>query len=227
MCRNYQGLIQLSEVPMTRLLRIDSSSRTTGSHSSHIANQAEIMWREANPQGKVIHRHLGRDPIPILSQETITGFFSPQEALTEKLQEATALSDQLIGELQSADTLLLAVPIYNFSVPATLKCWIDQITRIGHTFAYEDGAFRGLTKTRRAVVICVYGADGYLEGQPFEAANFLDPYLRFLLSFLGIKEIEVVSVQATTADEATVAEHLAQSFADLSAVMAGQRLETA
>lgn len=212
---------------MTRLLRIDSSSRTTGSHSSQLADQAEAMWRDANPQGQVVHRHLGRDPIPVLSQETITGFFSPQEKLTSDLQEATALSDQLIDELQTADMLLLAVPIYNFSVPATLKCWIDQITRIGHTFAYEDGAFRGLTKTKRAVVICAYGADGYLEGQPFEAANFLDPYLRFLLSFLGIGDVQMVSVQATTADEQIVSSNLAQSAADVSAAMAGSRLETA
>jgi FMN-dependent NADH-azoreductase len=212
---------------MTRLLRIDSSSRTDGSHSSQLADQAEAMWREANPQGQIVRRHLGRDPIPVLSQETIMGFFSPQDMLTDDLREATALSDQLIGELQTADTLLLAVPIYNFSVPAALKCWIDQITRISHTFAYEDGAFRGLTKTRRAVVICAYGADGYLEGQSFEAANFLEPYLRFLLSFLGIEDIEVVSVQATTADEATVAAHLAQSTTDLSTAMAASRLETA
>ena len=212
---------------MTRLLRIDSSSRTDGSHSSQLADQAEALWRKDNPQGRIVHRHLGRDPIPVLSQETITGFFSPQDTLTDNLREATALSDQLIDELQTADTLLLAVPIYNFSVPAALKCWIDQITRIGHTFAYEDGVFRGLTKTRRAVVICAYGADGYLEGQPFEAANFLEPYLRFLLSFLGIEEVEVVSVQATTADEATVAAHLAQSTTDLSKAMAGSRLETA
>ena len=211
---------------MTRLLRIDSSSRTEGSHSSQLADQAEDIWRKANPQGKIVHRHLGRDPIPVLSQETITGFFSPQDTLTDDLREATALSDQLIEELQTADTLLLAVPIYNFSVPAALKCWIDQITRIGHTFAYEDGAFRGLTKTRRAVVICAYGADGYLEGQAFEAANFLDPYLRFLLSFLGIEDIAVVSVQATTADETTVAAHHAQSVADLSTAMAESRLET-
>jgi FMN-dependent NADH-azoreductase len=184
------------------------------------------MWREANPQGRVVTRHLGRDPIPVLSQETVTGFFSPQETLTGDLQQATALSDQLIAELQIADTLLLAVPIYNFSVPAALKCWIDQITRIGHTFAYEGGEFRGQTKTRSAVVICAYGAHGYLEGQPFEAANFLDPYLRFLLSFLGIEDVEMVSIQATTADEETVSSNLSQS-ADLSTAMTGARLETA
>lgn len=162
---------------MSSLLRIDSSSRTTGSHSSKLADQAEVLWRETNPNGQVIKRHLGKDPIPILSPETIEGFFTPQEAVTDVMREATNLSDLLIEELQNADTLLLAVPIYNFSVPAALKCWIDQVTRIGRTFAYENGAFHGLTQTRRAIVICAYGAEGYLEGQPFAQANFLKPYL--------------------------------------------------
>lgn len=205
---------------MSTLLRIDSSSRTTGSHSSQLADEAEALWRDAHPNGTVIRRHVGRDPIPVLSQDTITGFFSPEDTLTEELRQATALSDQLISELQSADTLLLAVPIYNFSVPAALKCWIDQITRIGRTFAYEDGAFRGLTQTQRAVVICAYGADGYLKGQPFEAANFLEPYLRFLLSFLGIEDIEVVSVQATTADPETVSDHVEVAKDRLAAIAA-------
>lgn len=205
---------------MTRLLRIDSSSRTTGSHSSQLADEAEAMWQEANPQGEVLHRHLGRDPIPVLSQETISGFFSPQDALTDALREATALSDQLIDELQSADTLLLAVPIYNFSVPASLKCWIDQVTRINRTFAYEDGQFRGLTKTQRAIVICAYGAEGYLPGEPFEKANFLDPYLRFLLAFLGIENVDFVSVQVTTADETTVAANIEAAKENLAAATA-------
>jgi len=204
---------------MSTLLRIDSSSRIEGSHSSQLASQAEALWRESNPQGNVVRRHLGQDPISVLSQETIEGFFTSEDALSEEMRAATALSDRLIDELQNADTLLLAVPIYNFSVPAALKCWIDQITRIGRTFAYEDGAFRGLTKTRRAIVICAYGAEGYLQGQAFAQANFLEPYLRFLLSFLGINDVEVVSVQATTADEATVSTNVAKAKGDLAAAV--------
>lgn len=212
---NYDVLNQINEVLMSTLLRIDSSSRIEGSHSSRLADLAEAQWRTAHPGGAVINRHVGRDPLPVLSQETITGFFTPDEAMTEGLHQATALSDQLIEELQGADTLLLAVPIYNFSVPAALKCWIDQVTRIGRTFAYEDGAFRGLAQTRNAIVICAYGAEGYLEGGPFETANFLEPYLRFLLTFLGIKDVQFVSLQATTADDATVSHNLSQAEAEL------------
>ena len=106
---------------MSTLLRIDCSSRLTGSHTSHLADRAQTAWQEVNATGLVTRRHLVRDVIPVLSQDTISGFYTPPEAMTDELRAATALSDQLIAELQSADTLLLAVPIYNFSVPAALK----------------------------------------------------------------------------------------------------------
>ncbi|MEM8839119.1 MAG: NAD(P)H-dependent oxidoreductase [Pseudomonadota bacterium] len=205
---------------MTTLLRIDSSSRTVGSHSSRLADFAEEKWQALNPNGRVTRRHLARDPIPILSQDTITGFYTPAEALTDGLRKATALSDRLILELQEAETLLLAVPIYNFSVPAALKAWIDQITRIGHTFSFTDGAFAGLVKTRRAIVICAYGANGYLPGEAFEQANYLEPYLRFLLSFLGIEKIEVITVQETTGTDEKLAANMVRAEADIKAAFA-------
>lgn len=205
---------------MSTLLRIDSSARINGSHSSRLADLAEERWLEANPGGRILRRHVGAETIPVLSQETITGFYAASDEMTDELKQATSISDALIGELHSADTLLLAVPIYNFGVPAALKCWIDQVTRMGQTFAYEDGSFKGLLTIQRAIVICAYGSEGYLPGQSFEQANFLEPYLRFLLSFLGINEIDIINVQATTADDATVAAHLAGARADITAAFA-------
>lgn len=189
---------------MTLLLRINSSSRHIGSHSTAVADHFETCFREKHADCHVITRHVADGSIPIISQKTIEGFYTPPEAMSAELSEATALSDKLIEELQNADTLLITAPIYNFSVPAALKVWIDQVVRMGHTFAYENGAFQGLAKARRAVVVCTYGAEGYLEGQPFAAANFVEPYLKFLLSFLGINDIRFISVQGTTADPVTV-----------------------
>ncbi|WP_428641893.1 FMN-dependent NADH-azoreductase [Roseibium sp.] len=193
---------------MTLLLRINSSSRQSGSHSAAVADQFEASFRQKHPGCRVVTRNVADGSIPIISQATIEGFYTAPEAMSSELVEATALSDRLISELQEADTLLIAAPIYNFSVPAALKAWIDQIVRLGHTFSYDAGAFQGLAKTRRAVVICTFGAEGYLEGQPFAAANFVQPYLRFLLSFLGIEDIRFISVQGTTADPETVARNI-------------------
>lgn len=204
---------------MRNLLRIDSSARRLGSHTKALGDHAEALWRAQNPDGKVVSRHVGDGSIPLISPETITGFFTPPEQITDDLRKATALSDTLIAELQAADTLLITAPIYNFGPPAALKAWIDLITRIGHTFAYENGSFRGLTQTRRALVICAYGAEGYLEGQPFAAGNFLQPYLNFLLTFLGIQDIKFVSIQATTADEQTVNRNTTLAMLDVEAAL--------
>ena len=75
--------------------------------------------------------------------------------------------------------------------------------RIGHTFAYQNGSFRGLVKTRRAVIVSTFGSEAYLKGQPFEAANFVQPYLEFLLSFMGIRDIRFISAQGTAGDPET------------------------
>ena len=183
---------------MTTLLRIDSSARTEGSHSRTLGDYTQSLWQSANPSSRVKQRNVADGTIEAIRAKTITGYYTPPEDFTPELTEATALSDQLIAELNGAGALLITTPIYNFTVPASLKAWIDQISRINHTFAFEDGEFRGLLAIRRAIVICTYGAEGYLEGQPFAAANFLQPYLQFLLGFLGIKEIQFISVQGTT-----------------------------
>ncbi|WP_269585021.1 FMN-dependent NADH-azoreductase [Roseibium sp. Sym1] len=189
---------------MTQLLRINSSSRLEGSHSAAVADVFEAEYRQRNPGCRVITRNVADGSIPFIAQDTIEGFYAPQDTLSDDLKAATALSDALIAEIQGSDTLLLAVPIYNFSIPAALKAWIDQIMRIGHTFSMDETGFKGLVRARRAVIVCAYGAEGYLQEEPFAAANFLEPYLKFLFAFLGIETVEFVHVQgtATAAPEA-------------------------
>lgn len=189
---------------MPHLLRIDSSSRHAGSHSRALADAAEAAWRASNPAGTVTNRDVTDGTIPVIAQDTITGFYTAPEVMTPELRAATALSDRLIAEVQAADVLLISAPIYNFGVPAALKLWIDQVVRIGHTFSYDGSAFAGLARADRAILCCAYGASGYAEGQPFAAANFVNPYLTFLMGFLGIEDVRTVTVEATTAEAATV-----------------------
>lgn len=193
---------------MTTLLRIDSSARIGTSQSRALGDYFINSWHARNPGTKIISRDLVAEPIPHISNQTITGYYTPAENLTAELRSATALSDHLIAELQSSDVLLLTVPMYNFSIPSALKAWIDQIVRIGHTFSYDGKSFGGLVKVKQAYVICAYGAAGYAEGEAFSAINFLEPYLKSLLGFLGIPDVQFISLQATTADPATVASNL-------------------
>lgn len=185
---------------MTTILRVDASSRdaAAGSVSRTIGDHIERRLAAATG-ATVVRRDLATDPLPHIAAATIAGFFSPPDQLSDDLRRATALSDRLVGELKAADVLILTVPMYNFSIPSALKAWIDQIMRIGKTFSYDGTTFTGLLTGKKAYVACSYGAGGYAAGEPFAAANFVEPYLRFLLGFLGITDVTFFSVEATTA----------------------------
>lgn len=185
---------------MATLLRIDSSSRLEGSHSRALGDEFQSLWGTRRAGGTVLHRDLAKEPIQQIGQTTIAGFYTPADQMTSELHEATKLSDNLIAELQSADCILITVPIYNFGVPAALKAWIDQVVRIGHTFSYDGANFGGLVKADRAIVITAYGAAGYLNNGPLSGADFVKPYLAFLLGFLGIGDVRFVGLEATTGD---------------------------
>ncbi|MDJ0593149.1 MAG: NAD(P)H-dependent oxidoreductase [Pleurocapsa sp. MO_226.B13] len=192
---------------MIHLLRIDSSSRLQGSHSRELADYFQTIWLEKHPQDRVLIRDFAKTSLPHISDMAIAGFYTSREQQTEEMKMATALSDELIDELHTADILLISVPMYNFSVPSVLKAWIDRIVRIGRTFAYDGTNFTELVKVQRAYIVCTYGASGYTAGKAFAAFNFLEPYLRGLFSFLGIPEIHFFNLEGTTEDEATVAQN--------------------
>lgn len=194
---------------MSYLLRIDASSRHETSHSRALADAFETAWRAKNPGRPVVHRDLAAHPIGHISDTTIAGFYTPDDQLDERLRDATALSDALIGELNGADTVLIATPMYNFSVPSALKAWIDQIVRVNRTFSYDGTSFTGLVKARRVVIVCAFGAAGY--GDALKAADFVSPYLKFLFGFLGVGDVSVITAEATTADEDTVARNVGEA----------------
>ncbi len=206
---------------MTTLLRIDSSSRTTDSRSRDLGNHFEKTWLARHPGDRVLRRDLAAQPLPHIANETILGYYTPADQLTTELRAATALSDNLIAELQSADILFLTVPMYNFSIPSALKAWIDQIVRIGKTFSYDGSGFSGLVTVKRAYVICAYGAGGYTQGGPFSAFNFLEPYLKSLLGFLGIRDVQFLDVQYTTAEPASVKVNIDQAKRQIDIAIAG------
>ena len=196
---------------MAKILRIDSSSRIQGSHSKELADYFQTTWLEHHPQDEIIVRDIIKTPIPHITESTITGFYTAKEQLSSQLSQAIALSDELVDELQSVDVLLLSVPMYNFSVPSALKAWIDQIVRIGRTFAYDGTNFTRLVTVKQVYVICAYGSSGFGEGEPLAALNFLEPYLKQLFGFLGIKNVSFFNLEGTTADEVTVAQNTAKT----------------
>ncbi len=188
---------------MKTLLRVDASSRVDGSHSRDIADFFVEHWLNANLEGRVVTRDLVEEPIPHISEETITGYYTPKEQHTPELKAATALSDKLITELKEADIVLIDTPMYNFSVPSALKAWIDQVSRVGETFSFSpDTGFEGLVTGKPVYVITATGA--VFSDEAMQPMDFLTPYLQLLLGFLGFAQVEVFEIEGTSTDEAAV-----------------------
>ena len=127
--------------------------------------------------------------------------------------ESMALSDALIDELFAADTIVVAAPMHNFGVPSTLKAWIDHISRAGRTFSYGANGPQGLLKGRKAILVLASGGV-YSNGQ-MKAFDFTEPYLRAVLGFLGITNVDVVRVEgvamSAVGPEKAVASAMARS----------------
>lgn len=214
---------------MTTILRIDASARpgpadAAGEQASFSRTLADAVQQSltAHHGAKVGNmRDLATDPLPAIADATIKGFYTPAEAMDDRLRAATALSDNLIAELEAADLLLISTPMYNFAVPAALKAWIDQIMRINRTFAYDNGAFSGLLKGKRAYVAYSYGAGGYGDGGRLQRFDFMRPYLTMILNFIGIDDVTSFAVEATIADAATVDAAMVAAVAGIERHFAG------
>ena len=182
--------------------------------SSQLAERFVAQWLSRNPGGRVITRDLAADPVPHLTAERFQAFNTAPEARTPEQQAVVAYSDALIDELRSADTIVFGVPMYNFSVPSTLRTYFDHIARAGVTFRYTSAGPEGLLAGRRAYVFVTRG------GVYSEAADTQAPYLRQFLGFIGI-EPEFVFAEGLGLGEESRQKSLAEArdqIADLIAV---------
>ena len=204
------------EINMTYLLRLDCSPRNRDSVSRELADNAEKRLLTLIPSLSTKTRDLATENLPHITNDTIAGFYAPPSGKTEKLKAATALSDELIQELKMADTLLISAPMYNFGVPSSLKAWIDQIVRINKTFAFDGSQFEGLVAVKRSVLVLSYGAQGYAQGGDLSEMDFLEPYLRALMSFLGIEKTHVIRIEGTTGDPDALETAKRQALVDIS-----------
>ncbi len=182
-----------------QLLRIDASSRIEQSDSRNIADAFVAGFKEKHPTTQVVVRDIVQQPIPHIQQDTITGFYTPADAFTDALSDATQLSDLLINELTTSDVLLLSTPMYNFGPPSALKAWIDQIVRINKTFGVApDNSFYGMIDNVKAYVITSAGA--VYSNQPMKAYDFLSTYISTVLGLIGITDVTLIPLEGTTLD---------------------------
>ncbi|MEM1373159.1 MAG: NAD(P)H-dependent oxidoreductase [Pseudomonadota bacterium] len=164
------------------ILRIDGSARKAGSTTRGLTDKV-IAKLGAD---RVITRDLA-DGVPLLDDAWLAANWTSVEDRTAAQTATLALSDALIEEIKAADTVVIGAPIYNFSLPAAVKAWIDQVARAGLTFRYTDTGPKGLLDGKRAIIVTASG------GTKVGSANdFATGYLKFALGFIGIEDVDII-----------------------------------
>ena len=184
-------------MPLT-LLEIDSSPLGSRSVSRHLTQEFVESWKAANPDGHVLTRDLNSTPIPPIDGAWVAAAYTPEAQQTPEQRNLLSLSDSLIDELQRADHYVFGVPMHNFSVPSVLKLWIDQVARVNKTFSYATGAPVGLLRGKKATIFVTSGGN-YDAGTAMSSYNFVDPYLRAVLGFLGVTDVTVLAAGGASA----------------------------
>jgi FMN-dependent NADH-azoreductase len=184
---------------MTHILHVNASPRGAASQSRLVSNELVQAMTAAHPDMTVTDRDLGHQEIPFVTEPFIGAMYTPEEARTPEQKDLLKLSDELIDELFAADVFVFGVPMYNFGVPAVFKAYIDYIARANRTF--NPATYEGLLKNKKAIVVSAHGGAGYGPGQERESYNQLVPTLRGVFGFLGVTDVEFVSVEGTSAPE--------------------------
>jgi FMN-dependent NADH-azoreductase len=169
---------------MKKILFVEASPMAEKSTSRAVARIVEEQLKMYAADAEIVHRDLNAKPVPHLDLAVI----GAQRAGGESAK----LSDELADELLGADILVLATPMWNFGIPSVLKAWIDHVARAGKTFRYSEKGPVGLATGKRAIVIVSSG--GVYKDGPMD---FVAPYLKSVLGFIGIVDVELVRVEGT------------------------------
>ncbi|HVC63369.1 MAG TPA: FMN-dependent NADH-azoreductase [Acetobacteraceae bacterium] len=195
---------------MHRLLFVTSSLFAEASKSRLIGAEFVAAWRRAHPGTIVVERVLSADAMPHLTQATLAAMATPAEFRSADQQAAAAFADALIAEVEAADVIVIAAPMYNFTISSTLKAWLDHIARVGRTFRYTANGPEGLLRGKTVFVTTARGGF-YRAGSPAMALDFQEPYLRAMLKFLGIADVTFVHAEGLNIDPDTAARGLAEA----------------
>lgn len=181
---------------MSNILYISASIRSDEeSISRSLGNQ--LVERLSRDGTTVTARDLSANDLPYVSAERFAANLTPASDRTPEQAELAAISDSLIAELQAADTIVIASPIYNFGVPATLKAWADLVARAGTTFKYTETGPEGLLTGKKAYIAIASG--GTSVGSEID---FMSSWLTHFLGFLGITDVDVVAADGLMGPQA-------------------------
>jgi FMN-dependent NADH-azoreductase len=178
---------------MSSILLVTSSPRGAVSHSTRVATDLAEKLQAALPASTLTMRDLVANPLPHIESDYASGIYTPVEARTPRQKEVVGVSDIAVDELFAAEHVIIATGLINFGISSTLKSWIDHITRSGRTFAYGANGPKGLVTGKKVYLVLASGGI-YSEG-PAAAMDFAVPYLKSVLAFNGMTDVEVIRVE--------------------------------
>ena len=178
------------------ILYIEVSPRGAESWSRRFGEELLARLERRHPAAKVVRRDLAANPPPAIDAAFANAILRRPEEWTAADRDALGYSEQVIGELEAADVVVIATPMNNYTVPATLKTWIDHVVRIRRTFVGTPQGKVGLLRDRPTYIVTVAG--GYHAGEEALQPDFLTPYLRAILATIGIHDVRFLTLQGVT-----------------------------
>lgn len=198
------------------ILHLDSSILGDASVSRQLGRELVSRWQQQDPALQLVQRDVGSELIPLLDGRVLAAG-ALESALRTPFQQAQAeLNGELIAELSASDVLLIAAPMYNFSIPANLRAWFDRVLAAGKTFRYTEHGPQGLLQGKRGILILTAG--GLHSQTPVNQMH--EGYLRTLLAFIGITEVDVVRAEGLSMGSEQRQRGLARARHDMEQLLA-------
>lgn len=179
---------------LMKILHVDASARTEGSHSRELSRHFVDALRTRIPSLTVDRLDLAVDTPRHFGALETAAIAAPERLHTSEMREAIADSDALVARLLAADALVIGTPIYNFGMPSTLKAFFDHVSRNGHTFIADEAGMRGLLGHQKAAIFIAAGG-AYEPGEMFDGLDCLTPHLTAILGFLGVRCLDIVAAR--------------------------------
>jgi FMN-dependent NADH-azoreductase len=179
---------------MSSILLVTSSPRAGASISTRTATKLAERLAASRPGTKITRRDLVTAPLPHIDGDFLGGLFSPGGERSAVQQTLVDASDQAVEELLAADTVVIGAGMINFSIPSALKSWFDYVARAGKTFRYSETGPEGLVKGKRVYVILA-SKGIYTNGGPAASMDHARPYLKTMLGFLGMTDVEFIDIE--------------------------------
>jgi len=177
------------------ILVVSSSARQQSSVTRRFSDELIDSLKTLHSDMRIQTRDTSKG-IPFIDEQWVNANFTPAEERSAVQLDTLSYSDKLVAELQQADSIIIASPIYNFSVPASLKAWIDQIARAGLTFNYTENGPVGKLKNKKAYIVMASGGT-----ELGSEIDFASTYLKHVLGFIGIHDVSIISAEKFNAND--------------------------